>query len=298
MSHAEADIDGRTYALEVHQRVAQPADVARLIVIAYQATALAGEVLRVCIESIRHVTASPYELWVVDNHSPAREADWVLQYPDVNVILNRTEPVPPSQRTLPARMLQRVRGGPRQTRWGSYANAVGLEIAVRLIEPQTRHLMSLHMDTMPCHPDWLSFLQSKLGEGVAASGVRLDTVRTPEGVLHVLGMLVDFQLFRRLALDFYPALPRYDVGDRVTVSLRQAGYEVYACGNTLWEHELVEQIPLSSAMRHLHVDRSFDDAGNVIFMHLGRGVHKSSKSGLSGTSAAEWVRFAEEQVLV
>jgi hypothetical protein len=154
------------------------------------------------------------------------------------------------------------------------------------------------MDTMPCHPDWLSFLRSKVCADVAASGVRLDTARAPEGVLHVLGMLVDLRLFRSLALDFYPDLPRYDVGDRVTVSLRQAGYSVYACRNTLWEHELVGQIPACCPVRNLYVDRSFDDAGNVIFMHLGRGVRKSSTQRVSGTSAAEWIRFAEEHVLV
>ena len=87
--------------------------------------------------------------------------------------------------------------------------------------------MTLHMDTMPCRTGWLSFLQSELGDGIGAAGVRMDRARTPEGVLHVLGCLVDFQLFRRLKLDFLPQLPQYDVGDRVTRALREAGYGVF-----------------------------------------------------------------------
>jgi hypothetical protein len=110
---------------------------------------------------------------------------------------------------------------------------------------------------------------------------------------------VNFQLFRQLNLDFLPELPKYDVGDRVTVSLRDAGYDVVACPNTLWEPELVETIPSSSPLRHLQVDRSFDDDGNVIFLHLGRGVRKSTGNydDPKKTTPEVWIAFAEEHLL-
>jgi len=158
--------------------------------------------------------------------------------------------------------------------------------------------MMLHMDTMPCHVGWLSFLQSTLGSSVRAAGVRMDRFRVSEGVLHVLGYLVDFQLLRHLHLDFLPHLPGYDVGDRVTVALREAGYDVFACRNTHKDPELVDRISASSPLRNLHVDRSFDDDGNVIFLHLGRGVHKASGTTYTGkTTPEEWIRFADRHLL-
>jgi hypothetical protein len=169
---------------------------------------------------------------------------------------------------------------------------------MRFIDPASHYLMSLHMDTMPCHPGWLTFLLAKVEGDVAAAGVRMDTSRTPEGVLHVLGFVVDYQRFRMLGLDYFPQLPKYDVGDRVTVELRRAGYRVFACRNTLWEPSLVEQIPADSPLRSLPVDRSFDDEGNVIFLHLGRGVRKSSDGYERGLTAQEWVTFADRELLI
>jgi len=157
--------------------------------------------------------------------------------------------------------------------------------------------MSLHMDALPCRAGWLSFLRSKLSDGIAAAGVRMDTTRTPDGVLHVLGYMVDFQLLKRLKLSFFPDLPQLDVGDNVTVKLREAGYKVFACLNTVWAPELVAKIPLSSPLRDLHVDRSFDDNGNVIFLHLGRGLRRSSGEHRKGTTAEAWIDFVDTVLL-
>lgn len=286
-------VDGRTYALRILQRVAQPAQAPRLVVVAYQPNELAQNLLRACIQAVQRYTPEPHELWVVDNNSPWKNMGWLLKWPGLNVVLNRTEPVPQQQR----RLRLRLRPKSSQQNWASYANGVGLELAVRLIDPKAHYLMTLHMDTMPCRVGWLSFLQSKLDEKVKGAGVRMDTARTPEGVLHVLGYLVDLQVFRRLGLDFLPQLPQYDVGDRVTVALRDSGYDVFACPNTLWEPQLVEAMPLSFPLGHLHVDRSLDDDGNVVFLHLGRGIRKSSGAHRIGTTAEEWIRFAEEHLL-
>lgn len=292
MQKQKFSIDGRSYNVIIRRKVIKSVDAPRLTIVAYQPNEQAQNVLRVCIQAIQRYTPEPHELLVVDNNSPWSNVKWLLRWPGLNVVLNRTEPVPREHRGIRARL----KGKPNQQNRGSYANAVALELAVRLIKPQSHYLMALHMDTMPCRTGWLSFLQSKLCDGIGAAGVRMDRVRTPEGVLHVLGYLVDFQLFRRLNLDFLPQLPQHDVGDRVTTALRAAGYDVFACPNTLWEPQLVETIPLSSPLRHLHVDRSFDDEGNVIFLHLGRGVRKSSGDHKTGTTPEEWDRFAEEHL--
>jgi hypothetical protein len=149
--------------------------------------------------------------------------------------------------------------------------------------------MTMHMDALPCREGWLTFLASKIRGTVAAAGVRMDHARVPDGVLHVLGMFVDLDLVRKLGIDFFPDLPHLDVGDKVTVRLREAGYGVHVCPNTFRTPELIERIDASSPLKRMPVDRSFDDEGNVIFLHLGRGLRKSTGEHVKGMSIAEWV---------
>ncbi len=72
---------------------------------------------------------------------------------------------------------------------------------------------------------------------------------------------------------------------------------MFACRNTVWEPELVDLLPCDSPFRNFHVDRAFDDEGNVIFLHLGRGVRRASGEHRKGVSAEEWVNFVSEYLL-
>jgi hypothetical protein len=286
------NLDDREYDLEIYRRVVCGADAPRIVVVSYQQNQIASELLRVCIRSVKVFTPEEHELWVIDNNSPRDNLSWLLDCPDINVALNRTEPLPAEARdTRPDSGSVASQGA-----WGSYANAIGLEIAVRLMDPGVRFFMSLHMDALPCRAGWLSFLRSKITGNVRAAGVRLDRTRTPDGVLHVLGYMVDFLEFKRLDLDFFPELPGLDVGDRVTIRLREAGYQVFACPNTVWRPELASLIPSASPFRELHVDRAFDDKGNLIFLHLGRGVRRSSGLHSKGTSAEEWISAIDKRL--
>lgn len=276
-------IDGHKYEVWVKDWLPSPPEVPRLVVVSYLPDPRTIELLRVCLRSIKKSTASPYELWVVDNNSPAENVEWLLNEGGVRLAFSRTSPAIAN---------------------GSYANAVALEIGAALIDPASRYLVTLHQDTAIVEPTWLSYLLSKLDDTTRAAGVRLDTTRVPEGILHVLGYAIDFQLFRELCLDFFPDLPAYDVGDRAIVGLRRAGYGIFATPNTLWSPELVEQLPPESPFHELAVDRSFDDQGRVIFLHLGRGVVKTSgmrdapHSGteISDASCVSWMRFAHEHL--
>jgi hypothetical protein len=293
IERVKLEVDGRIYTVDVLRRIVQPVQAPRLVLVSFQPESLTQEILSVCIQAIQRYTHEPHELWIIDNNSPLKNTNWLLEWPNINVVFNRTEPFPPESRSLPSRKRQiQIYQG-----YGSYANAVALELAVRLIDPQSHYLMTMHMDTMPCYRGWLSFLLSKFGSKVRGVGVRMDKTRTPEGVLHILGCLLDYQLFRQLGPSFLPQLPQYDVGDLVTVALREAGYTVFACPNTLWEPHLEDKIPSSSPLRHLHVDRSFDDNGHVIFLHLGRGVRKSLGTHKTGTRPEEWIKFAKRHLL-
>ena len=281
-------LDGRLYWLDVLQKAELPPDAPRLLIVSYLPNEQAFHILRVCINAIQRFTPEPHEVWVVDNRSPRAYSDRLLELNNINIVFNRTEPLPRGTRLSPGRSLQK--------KWGSYANAVGLEIGARLIDPDSLFLMTMHMDVMPSREGWLSYLRGKINQRVRASGVRMDTARVKEGILHVLGYMLDFQLFSQLKLDFFPLLPDYDVGDLAIVRIRQAGFDVFACPNSLWDEKLVDALPEQSPFRSMNVDRSFDDEGNVIFLHLGRGIIKAS-SMYKGTTAVDWIKFADDYVL-
>jgi hypothetical protein len=282
------ELDDRRYHVQVMRNIQLPPEAPRLLIVAFQPNQTAQHILRVCIQAIKCFTPEPHELWIIDNNSPLELASWLLNLPDVNVVLNRTEPLPLEARPKGWRQNKRVIWQPT---WGSYANAVGLELGIRLIDSDTHYVMTLHMDTMPSRIGWLSFLRSKLNDSTKAVGVRMDRVRIPEGILHVLGYMVDFQCFQNMNLNFFPQLPDYDVGDYAIVTMRDAGYELFACRNTLWQPELVDLIQPQSPLYDFKVDRSFDDVGHVIFLHLGRGINKSANQTSSGVSPEEWVSF-------
>jgi hypothetical protein len=267
------------YEVAVYRRVTLPPEAPRIVMVSSVDNPAALGLLTTCLTAVQHFTPEPHELWVVDNNSDVSFIEGLADWPDLNLALSRTEPVEPPARAVPGAAF--THGSQQQ--WGSYANAVALEIAAHLIDPDTRYLMTMHMDSAPCRRGWLSYLLSKLDDRVRAAGVRMDRSRVPAGVLHVLGYVVDFRLFRQLGLDFWPDLPGLDVGDRVTVALRQAGYDVFVCRNTLWEPELANRIPSYHLLRWLAVDRSLDDNDDVVFLHLGRGVRKASGIHRKGT---------------
>lgn len=288
---SELSIDGRSYRVQRAKRVSLAPEAPRLAVVSRQVNELSKKLVQACIQSIQHFTPEDHELWVIDNNSPPENLDWLTEWPGINVVLNRTEPRPAEARD------NRDESDPDgQLKWDSYSNAIALEMAVRLIDPESQFFMSLHMDTMASRTGWLSYLKSKIQGPVRAAGVRMDRTRTLEGVLHVLGYIVDFQLFKRLDLNFLPDLPDLDVGDKVTRELRKSGYQVYACPNTLWDPDLASRIPVTSPLREFHVDRALDEEGNVIFLHLGRGVRKSIGEHRRGTMAEVWLDLAAELI--
>ncbi|VAX23733.1 hypothetical protein MNBD_NITROSPINAE02-1776 [hydrothermal vent metagenome] len=290
----KAEVDGRVYDMVVKRDTAKGPGVPRLIIPSYQPAETASAILKTCIKSIQRFTSEDsYELWVVDNNSPLKNCEWLLGLEGVNVALSRTEPVPPQKRGIFSRLFYKQ----SSVNSGSYANAIGLELGLRLIDPSAKFVMTLHMDTMACRANWLEHLQSKLGDNIKASGVCMETHRTKEGVLHVLGLLMDYQLYKKLGMSLLPELPQYDVGDRVTVDFEAAGYGVATCPNTYEQPELAEKLSPGSGLKDLRVVRAFDDDWNVIFLHLGRGIPKSQNEYKGkAASAEEWFDFAKGQI--
>ncbi len=271
----EVFLDEKVYQVYRKQSLVSDSAVPRLAVVSYLPEKASIPILQLCIKTIKKFTDTPYELWVCDNNSPPENIRWLLEEPNVNVILNKT--------TIPE--------------GGSYANAVGLELVAHFVRPNTQFFMALHQDIAPCKKGWLSYLLTKFSDKVKAVGVREDKGRVTEGILHVLGYIVDFQLFRQLQLSFYPELPDYDVGDKPIVKIRESGYQYFSTPNTLWDQSLISSIK-NESLRNFNVDRSLDEEGQPIFLHLGRGVAKSQGEYFNtDKSLTTWETFINRHLL-
>ena len=282
------EIAGHTYDVEVFRR----REAGRGAVTIVQPSHNALELTRLAIESIRRWTTTPYELWIVDNFSEPPVRDWLLAQPDLNLIFNHTPvggwtwrrwrgvplPYPPLSDGW-----TRIPGG------GSFCNGLALELAAQFAE--TRWMFVMHNDVL-VRPGWLEYLGTKLTGRVRGVAVSSDPSRVQ--AMHQSGFLFDFTLFAPLRMSFLPNLPAYDAGDRVTIRLREAGYEYVVCHNTFNEPDTVAWIH-DETLRRLYCDRAFNDAREVIYLHLGRGTPKTTGTyQMAGkTSAETWIRYGE-----
>lgn len=284
-------IDGKRYRIEVIRRTRLGRDAVSIVMANHNTLDLA----RAAIESVRKWTTIPYELWVVDNFSDPAVVNYLKDQPDLNLILNRTPvggwtwrrwhgipfPAPPDRTTW-----SRIPYG------GSLCNGVALEMASHVVE--TDYVFVMHNDIL-VGPGWLEFLLSKLTERVRGAAVSFDPARLH--AMHQSGFLVDFRLFHPLKMSFLPKLPEYDVGDLVTIRLREAGFDTYICKNTFNHPETLAWIT-DEALRAMYCVRAFNDDREVIYLHLGRGTSKTAGTyrQQGKTTAERWLQYAQEHV--
>ncbi len=278
-------INNKVFKTYIKRKVYERTECPRLVIVSYLPVKDTVKLLEIAVKTIRKYTIIPYELWIVDNNSPNKYLKWLIRQKDINLVLNRTEP------------------RPREDKYkGSYSNGIALEIVKQLVEPETKYFMTLHQDIAVCKEGWLKYLLSKFDDKIRAVGIRLDTGRVKSGILHVIGYIVDFKIVLDNNLSFMPDLPDYDVGDKITDNIKDLGYDVFATPNTLWEPELESLIPKKSPLKNINVDRSFDDKGDIFFLHLGRGVLKTTKDYVYDkkrkvVTAKEWYKIIKRNFL-
>ena len=160
-SHRQFEIEGRTYETVILSKTDYPEDITRVLIPTYVSNELGLAVVRVCVQSILHFNEPEAEIWLIDNNSPMSFAQQLTEFDKrVNVILNRTEPLPLEGRGTYAWLRQIV--DRRKRNWGSYANAIALEIGTRVIPSNSKYIMTLHMDTMASHQHWLQFFAEQV----------------------------------------------------------------------------------------------------------------------------------------
>jgi hypothetical protein len=291
----ELVVRGRPYRISLIRRATAPVDAPRLVIVSYLRAETNELLLRACIQSIRRFTHTAYELWVVDNNSAPTRIEWLSQQPDINLVLNRTTPFEGKRTVLQRMGLSRVPAD-AQVKTGSFANAVALEIAAQLVDPGSKLMFTMHSDTLVCNDGWLTFLMSRLDSHTRGAAVLRDRIRV--NAMHVCGMLFDYQLFRKLAMNFFPDPPNYDVGDLITIRLREAGCGYYVCPNTYNNPALDDKIDVSDPLRQMHCAKTFNDNGDVIYLHLARGTWKGSGTYRESliTTADDWLAYARDRL--
>lgn len=95
--------------------------------------------------------------------------------------------------------------------------------------------------------------------------------------MHQSGFLFDFSPFRQLHMSLLPNTPVYDTGDLVTLRLREAGYDLFIAENSTNKPELRQQLPDDHWLEHTPGDVAFDDAGETVDVHVGRGRLRYSR---------------------
>lgn len=240
---------------------------------------------RLCLDALERFTDVPYELWVVDNASDAKTVDRLVAETRANLVLNRTAP------WKRGGLLGRLLPWWRQPGGGSLANAVALELAARFA--RARWMWVMHNDAMPARRGWLSDVLARTSDRVRGVTMRRDKTRVE--AMHQSGFLFDFSLYGPLRMSFLPNLPDYDVGDLVTVRLRDAGYAIDVCDNIYNRPELRERLGEGHWLHDINCDVAFDAAGEIVYLHLGRGTLRSSKPGSGHAqqlAVEDWVALA------
>ncbi len=236
------------------------------------------ELTDVAVRCIQKYTTEPYIIWIVDNDSNRDMLEYLSNLKDVNIIYNLSGI---GTWYYPHWLIKHE---------GSFANAVSLELAAKFIKG--KYMFVMHNDTAPVNRGWLGYLKSKLNDDVKIAGISQDKSRVE--AVHNSGFLFDFELYEKLNLHFMHDLPIYDVGDFITIGLIAEGYNKFSCKNTFNNPETIDLINNGSYpdfIKNYPFDRSFNDAGELIFMHLGRGTTRNgdahSKKGYMNRS--EWI---------
>jgi hypothetical protein len=301
-------LDGREYVLHVNEEKNSRTRGVHIIIPVFAINQQSLAIATICIKSVKRYSDNAATIWIVDNCSPKKSAKALSRITGVNYIRNNSSVI--NRRAsyfsrVKAILGMVVRGDfpSLQLLDGSYANAIGIELALQSIPESAEFILTLHSDTLVTKENWLQHFLSKIDEDVRLVGYRRDTGRVQ--ALHVGGLLVDYPLMKQLGVDFFPDLnekdrmTRYDTGDLLSVRFEQAGYRIHTLRNTFNHPESGDNLPLGNPYRDIPVDRAFDEDGDVIFMHLGRGTMMTStrrKKSVRITSR-EWVDFAERYVL-
>ena len=253
-----------------------------LMISSFQPNEDASNILRTALDSILRFKREDSCVWVIDVGSP--KSDYLVtpeEYPSINFVI--TDYIPKSWESTPLyKRIPKIILGQAPPRAGSNANAWTLDygmLTFKKINYSPEYLMTLQMDIMFTHKNFLDSLLQLFTEKTAAVGVlKQFNLSKKFEILHSLGCLWKYNILLNYDLSFRTQLPNYDVSELAMKFVFDKGYNIKALRNSYNDPDVLEIIDAKFKDIGKGVDRAIDNNGRVVFMHLGRGILKSNKS--------------------
>jgi hypothetical protein len=252
-----------------------------LVVSSFQPNENSSKLLRIAINSMIKFKPEYADIWIIDVGSP--DSDFMVtpeEYPTVNFIITSYIPRSWDGFSWKRKFLNRLlfKSMPRS---GSHANAWTLDFAIRSfndIQYTPKYFMTLQMDIMVTHEKTIHNILALFNEKTAAVGVlKQKNLSKTHDILHSLGCMWNYKIYNDLSLSMETDLPDFDVGELAIIKAVNKGYHINNLKCSYSNPEIVDSF--SDQYKNLPgVDRTIDKDGNVVFMHLGRGIPKSEGS--------------------
>lgn len=173
---------------------------------------------------------------------------------------------------------------------GSWANAEAIDMGLK--EVDTEWVFICHCDTFVTSSLFFEELSEKVEDDYHMVGTGLDQTRI--NACHISGIFVKTEIAE--AVNMYPTdgAMTMDVGDDITRYCRDKKIKHCCFKNTYNSFE--EEKLANDKYKGFRVNRSVNDNGEVLFMHLGRGIPKTQgiykKEGR--VYFADWIKFCKE----
>jgi hypothetical protein len=272
-----------------------------LIVSTFQQNRKSSQLLRVAIDSMLRFKPDDADIWIIDVGSLDYDSKITPRdYPDVNFIVVDFTPrswdgISWRRKLLYKLLLKKV------PRAGSFANAWTLNIALKFFSDlnyNPEFFMTLQMDIMFTDSSLVLNLLKKFNKDIIAVGVRQQKNLSGDiDILHSLGCMWKLKLYNDLDLSMEAKLPYFDVGENAIHKAISHGYKIDSLECSYSSPEILNKID-EKYLKLPGTDRTINKENEVVFMHLGRGISKSSgdySESIKKTSVKDWIEWYDNE---
>ena len=274
-----------------------------LVVSTFQQNEKSSELLRVAIDSMLRFKPDYADIWIVDVGSPAYDFKVTpIDYPTVNFIITDFTPRSWDGISWRRKLLNKLLFN-QVPRTGSHANAWTLDIALKSFDAlkyDPAYFMTLQMDVMFTNSNLILNLLNKFNNNVIAVGVRKQKNLSGEyEILHSLGCMWKMDFYKDLELSMKTNLPYFDVGEHAIYKATSHGYKIDSLKCSYSNPEILNKLA-DKYIKLSGTDRTINQDNEVVFMHLGRGISKSSgdySENIKKTSAEDWISWYHNELV-
>lgn len=251
-----------------------------LVFHAYQPNKAASELLEVALKSALKFKFKDVDIWVSDLGSPASKHKITNRnFTEVNFL--ESDYIPRSWENLTGwkvSLAKFLKFPP--PRHGAYAAGCTMDFAIqkfRELNYKPEFILCLHMDIMFTSNESIDVLRNKLQQNhqlCAAGYMEQLNYSKKYKTLSPTGCMWRSKFVFEQHFSFKPNFPDFDMGEWAIQHCCEKGYQIASLKNSYSHPEIINDLPLR--FRELNnVDRAIDKNGNVMFIHLGRGLPKA-----------------------